>query len=864
MEIKNKTRIIALLLAVLISFPLFSQKDTDPIRVDKNGRMVWRNNGQEAFFWGVNYTAPFSHAFRQIGRTGADREKAVDADAYHLSRMSANAYRIHVWDIEISDSIGNLLENDHLKIFDYMIYRFQQRGIYIFLTPILLGGNGYPEPNEPLSGFSSKYNKGNAYTDPKAIEYERRYMKQFISHVNPYTGKAYKNDPMVLGFEICNEPSNSRKPETTAFIKTMIAAIRSTGCTKPVFYNVTQNSSLLEDYIKGGTDGLTFQWYPSGLVSGHEVKGTYLPHVDIYDIPFRNEKSFLNQARLVYEFDPADVGRSYMYPPTAISFKEAGMQFVAMFAYDPLVIAKSNTEYQTHFLNLAYAPQKALGYKIAAEIFRNPQFKRDRINETRQFEMPGLKISYTEDLAEMATGESFIYTNNTSTRPPELSTLKSVAGYGTSPVVAYKGRGAYFIDKISDGVWRLEVMPDAIWVRDPFSRATPRIDNVVIKWNRYDMAVNLPDIGKSFIVKGINDRNIYSTTAKGGVFPVTPGVYILSAEQVTDDIKKTKIGVITADEYYAPAETNNNFYFLHTPPPFVSEGKPVDLSVTVVSPPVPISRLIVQPSVMGQRGFGRFRPVLITMDKVDGYNYKATIPDSVVTAGTLRYTITIEYENGRTFVWPGNVEGPATSWEYYNPDSYSITVLPAKGEILLYSPEASDQVLTYSGDSRYRSSMMPSVLPGESRLQFSEAPAGNFPGRPNNSGVLYVMQNFIDDVIKGIDGYSADYKEVLIHGRATDKPVNIEFTMISKDGNAYTAGTSLVADKDVQAINLADLKDGRLFLLPGSYPVFMPLWYKAKNPGPFRLSGIERIQLVVPNESNEGFPGFELKAITIR
>jgi len=50
-----------------------------------------------------------------------DREKAVDADAYHLSRMSANAYRIHVWDVEISDSIGNLLENDHLEIFDFFL-----------------------------------------------------------------------------------------------------------------------------------------------------------------------------------------------------------------------------------------------------------------------------------------------------------------------------------------------------------------------------------------------------------------------------------------------------------------------------------------------------------------------------------------------------------------------------------------------------------------------------------------------------------------------------------------------------------------------------------------------------------------------
>jgi len=860
-----KSKIILLLIAgTLINLSVYSQKNTDPIKIDKNGRMIWRSNGQEAFFWGVNYTAPFSHAFRQIGRVEVDREKAVDADAYHLSRMSANAYRIHVWDIEISDSIGNLLENDHLKIFDYMIYQFQQRGIYIFLTPILLGGNGYPEPNEPLNGFSSKYNKGNAYIDPDAIAYQERYIKQFISHVNPYTGKAYKNDPMVLGFEVCNEPSNSKRPETTAFIKKMLAAIRSTGCTKPLFYNVTQSIGLLEDFIKGGTDGVTFQWYPSGLVAGHEVQGTYLPHVDIYDMPFKNEKYFIDQARLVYEFDPADIGRSYMYPPTAISFKEAGMQFVAMFAYDPVVIAKSNTEYQTHFLNLAYAPQKALGFKIASEIFRNPDFKRDRVNETKPFEMKGLKISYTEDLSEMATDESFFYTNNTSTTPPNSSTLKSIAGYGTSPVVSYKGRGAYFLDKISEGLWRLEVMPDAIWVRDPFSRATPKIDNVVIKWNKYDMAVDLADIGKNFNVKGINDGNTYSTSAKGGVFSITPGTYILSTKQVTDDIKKTKIGVIKADEYYAPLETNKNFYFLHNPPELVSEKQPVDLSVTVVSPPSPIRRLILQPSVMGQRGYGRSRPVLIAMEKVDQYMYNATIPDSVVNSGTLRYTITVEYENGKTFVWPGGVEGPVNSWDYYNPDSYSIKVVPAKGEVLLYSAEASDKVLTYSGNMRFRSSMMQSAIPGDSRLLFAEAPAGNFPGRPNNSGMLYVMQNYIDDIIQGIDGYSERYTQVLIHGRATEKPVTIEITLIDKEGDAYSAKISFVADKDVQTVNLTDLKEGKMFLLPRPYPGFLPLWFTAKNPKPFRLSEIERIQLAVPEEGNEELPGFELKAITIK
>lgn len=864
METQRKTKIVLLLIAAfIICSPVFSQKNTDPVKVDKNGRMVWKNNGQEAYFWGVNYTTPFAHAFRQIARLGEDREKVIDFDTYHLSRLGTNAYRIHVWDVEISDSIGNLLENDHLKLFDYMIYRFQQRGVYIILTPILLGGNGYPEPNERLNGFSGKYNKGNAYTDTNAIAYEERYFTQFLNHVNPYTGKAYKNDPMIIGFEVCNEPSNSKRPETTAFIKKMKGVIRSTGCTKPVFYNVTQSIGLLEDFIKGGTDGVTFQWYPSGLVSGHEVQGTFLPHVDEYYMPFKNEKYFINQARIVYEFDPADIGRSYMYPPAALSFKEAGMQFVAMFAYDPIALAPSNTEYQTHFLNLAYAPQKALGFKIAGELFRNPQYKRDRENEKEPFDMNGLRISYQEDISELATGELFFYTNNTSTRPSNASTLKSIAGYGSSPIVSYKGYGAYFLDKISDGVWRLEVMPDAIWVRDPFSKSTPKIENVVIKWIKYEMGVDLPDLGKNFIVTGINEGNSFSSTSDNSKFSITPGAYILSTKPVTDDIKKAKIGVITATEYYAPKETNKNFYFLHSAAKQISEGQPFEVTVKVVSPVIPIKSLVLQPAVRGTRGAGR--PQVITMEKVDEYQYKAVIPGSMVKPGILTYTIIAESTSGKITVYPGGVEGPATSWEYYNPDSYSVKVLPIESEIQLYSAEeTSGQTLTFVGNSGMGNSTVISGVNGGTIQKFSRTNAENAPGRPNSSGVIYVMQNYIGNITSGISRTADKYKLIQVNGKATDKPVKIEVTLINKDGNAYTTKTSLSADQNFQVINLKDLTDGRMLLLPRPYPGFLPFWYTSKTKKPFSLSEIERIQFMVPVEGNEDINGFELTSVTLK
>ena len=78
---------------------------------------------------------------------------------------------------------------------------------------------------------------------------------------------------------------------------------------------------------------------------------------------------------MVYEFDPADLGRSYTYPVMARSFRESGFQLATQFAYDPMFMAFANTEYQTHYMNLAYAPQKGLSLMIASEVFHQlPMF----------------------------------------------------------------------------------------------------------------------------------------------------------------------------------------------------------------------------------------------------------------------------------------------------------------------------------------------------------------------------------------------------------------------------------------------------------------------------------------------------------
>src|SRR6185503_19202430 len=119
-------------------------------------------------------------------------------------------------------------------------------------------------------------------------------------------------------------------------------------------------------------------------------------------------------------------------------------------------------------------------------------------------------------------GQQFYYSNTTNTKPLNNKTLAHIAGVGSSPVVAYNGSGAYFLDKVEEGAWRLEVMPDAIHIRDPFERASPRKEVTRIQWQKNRMQIMLDELGSGFDLKAINDGNTYNTTSAGTSFLVQP------------------------------------------------------------------------------------------------------------------------------------------------------------------------------------------------------------------------------------------------------------------------------------------------------------------------------------------------------
>ena len=134
------------------------------------------------------------------------------------------------------------------------------------------------------------------------------------------------------------------------------------------------------------------------------------------------------------------------------------------------------------------------------------------------------KLSYREQLAEMNSDEKFYYTGSTSSLPKNINSLKQIAGTGNSALIKYEGTGAYFLDKRADGQWKLEVYPDAIPTSDPFERSSPKKEVVKIIHRLNTMQVNLPGLGKTFLVRPVNEGNHYSATSIDGSFKISPGI----------------------------------------------------------------------------------------------------------------------------------------------------------------------------------------------------------------------------------------------------------------------------------------------------------------------------------------------------
>ena len=795
--------------------------------IDKQGVMRYTKDNTEAAFFGVNYTVPFAYAYRAHQALGVNHEKAIQQDVYHMARLGLNAFRIHVWDTEISDSTGNLIENEHLRLFDFLIAELKKRNIKTLITPIAFWGNGYPERDTPTKGFSRVFGRGKLTTDEQAIKAQETYLRAFFKHKNPYTNLTYEEDKDVIAAEINNEPSHSGpKQGVTDYINRLHAAIKSTGWSKPIFYNISQGPFYADAVVASNADGFSFQWYPTGLVANYTLKGNLLPNVDSYAIPFRNDPNFANKALMVYEFDAADAFTSNLYPVMARSFKTAGFQWATQFAYDPLALAYANTEYQTHYLNLAYTPAKAISFLIASEVFQQVP----RLKSYGPYPSDTIfgDFKVTALASEMNSEEKFYSSGSTQSIPKNKAKLTKIAGVGSSQVVDYEGTGAYFLDKLENGVWRLEVMPDVIYVRDPFERPTTKKTVSAIKWKSHSLKLNLTDVGNEFTVKGVNEGNSFTSFTQNGTVEIKPGTYLVSKNGVNFSGKTNSLSPLSLNEFVAPQATEKQTVVRHEAFPAVTEKRPFQIKALIHADDS--AKVTVQLSKLGGGLFSN-----LAMKKGKNEEFITEVPADIVLGGQLHYKILVE-EKGTFTTYPGAAKGNPYDWQNGHNQFYKTFVASETADLELYNP-ANDQRPQFH--PTFRRNVQTAYSAGRSEALALKLSATEFP-----AGEVMGFQHYVGDKLAGRK--TETFSKVIVKAKTNEATTAVaKLILIDSDANAFSVKITLSQKLETKEVPLSDFKPDAYILMPRPYPQFQAVLFNSNVAKTLDISKVESIEVIM-------------------
>jgi len=198
-----------------ISSPIdLSYLNKDHIPAGKKGFIKRKNDqlffedGTPAKFWGANIQAS---ALFQSSSTDIKRH------AKRIAQLGFNLIRIHHHDSSwvtpniFKDQNNNTheLSGSALKKVDWWIKCLKDEGVYIWLD--LHVGRRFTE-NDGITNFSD-FSKGKSHAEAKGFNYYNKdvqalmqaFNKAYLTHVNPHTQLAYKDDPAVIALLITNE-----------------------------------------------------------------------------------------------------------------------------------------------------------------------------------------------------------------------------------------------------------------------------------------------------------------------------------------------------------------------------------------------------------------------------------------------------------------------------------------------------------------------------------------------------------------------------------------------------------------------------------------------------------------------------------
>jgi len=154
--------------------------------------------GQPVRFWGTNFAinGPFPD------------KKLAPGIARTMAAQGVNLVRLHLYAARptLLQSPDGGLNPDMLDKMFFLISELKKNGVYIYMD--LNDGMCYDQLlKRPSTAIPEEYLKFASLFDPQLKEATKRLAKLVFTTVNPYTGKALVDDPVVAMYELMNEIS---------------------------------------------------------------------------------------------------------------------------------------------------------------------------------------------------------------------------------------------------------------------------------------------------------------------------------------------------------------------------------------------------------------------------------------------------------------------------------------------------------------------------------------------------------------------------------------------------------------------------------------------------------------------------------
>ena len=131
--------------------------------------------------------------------------ESATALAEEFAASGYNTARLHQFSPILRGKKGDFAElnQKNMDKFDFLFAELKKRGIYI-TTDFYASGRLFPEEFDDVA-YRGDNMKALFFVSDKARAALKRFIANFLNHVNPYTGLAYKDEPALVFASVVNE-----------------------------------------------------------------------------------------------------------------------------------------------------------------------------------------------------------------------------------------------------------------------------------------------------------------------------------------------------------------------------------------------------------------------------------------------------------------------------------------------------------------------------------------------------------------------------------------------------------------------------------------------------------------------------------